>query len=61
MLRARDLAVRLLMVNWRVRPRVPVAVGAEVGLGGDDLEAGVFGGVGAGEGDGVVGGVCRAW
>ena len=32
--------------------------GAEVGLVGEDLEAGVFGGVGAGEGDGV-GGECR--
>ena len=35
-------------------------VGAEVGLGGDDLEADVFGGVGAGERDGVVGWCFRA-
>jgi hypothetical protein len=25
--RVRDLAVRLLMVNWRVRPRVAVGLG----------------------------------
>ena len=28
MSRVRDLLVRLLMVNWRVPPRVPVGVGA---------------------------------
>ena len=27
MLRASDFAVRLLMVNWRVRPRVAVGLG----------------------------------
>jgi hypothetical protein len=34
MLSARDLAVRLLMVNCRVRPRVPVGLGPKLAWAG---------------------------